>query len=189
MSDDATPPARDANHRTLSLLIDEVAVPGTGKRLDVLDKYSRSPVARERETDTAQVDPMISVADAAFRAGRTSSRERGASLDWAAQIPTTCDDVFGPVLCPIPFDTLDEAIDIVNAAPNGLATGVFTNRLNDAFRAARHLEVGGVHINETSFSPVDLMPYGGTKNSGFGRAGPRYAGEEMTEQRIVKINT
>tara|TARA_R100000750_G_scaffold45832_1_gene30877 strand:- start:355 stop:552 length:198 start_codon:yes stop_codon:yes gene_type:complete len=49
---------------------------------------------------------------------------------------------FGAVLCLIPFDTLDEAIDIVNAAPEGLATGVFTNRLNDAFRAARHLEVG-----------------------------------------------
>lgn len=46
-----------------------------------------------------------------------------------------------------------------------------------------------MHINEISFSRVDLMPYGGTKNSGFGREGPRYAGEEMTEQRIVKINT
>lgn len=143
MSDDATPPARDANHRTSSLLIDEVAVPGTDKRLDVLDKYSRSPVAREREEDTAQVDPMISVAHAAFRAGGASSHQRGASLDWAAQFLTTCDDVFGPVLCLVHFGTLDEAIDIVNAAPDGLATGVFTNRLNDAFRAARHLEVGG----------------------------------------------
>lgn len=143
MSDDATPPARDANHRTLSLLIDEVAVPGTGKRLDVLDKSSLSPVAREREEDTAQVDPMISVAHAAFWADGASSHERSATLDWAAQIPTTCDEVFGPAFCLIPFGTLDEAIDIVNAAPEGLATGGFTNRLNDAFRAARHLEVGG----------------------------------------------
>jgi len=96
-----------------------------------------------------------------------------------------CQEVFGPVVCVVPFDTLDEAIARVNATPYGLATGIFTNRLEDAFRAARQLEVGGVHVNETSSSRVDLMPYGGSKDSGFGREGPRYAVHEMTEERIV----
>lgn len=96
-----------------------------------------------------------------------------------------CNEVFGPVVCVVPFDTLDEAIARVNATPYGLATGIFTNRLEDAFRAARQLEVGGVHVNETSSSRVDLMPYGGSKDSGFGREGPRYAVHEMTEERIV----
>jgi succinate-semialdehyde dehydrogenase/glutarate-semialdehyde dehydrogenase len=96
-----------------------------------------------------------------------------------------CREVFGPLVCTLPFDTLDEAIARVNATPYGLATGIFTNRLEDAFRAARRLEVGGVHINETSSSRVDLMPYGGSKESGFGREGPRYAVHEMTEERIV----
>jgi succinate-semialdehyde dehydrogenase/glutarate-semialdehyde dehydrogenase len=96
-----------------------------------------------------------------------------------------CREVFGPVMCILPFDTLDEAIARVNATPYGLATGIFTNRLEDAFRAARQLEVGGVHVNETSSSRVDLMPYGGSKDSGFGREGPRYAVHEMTEERIV----
>jgi succinate-semialdehyde dehydrogenase/glutarate-semialdehyde dehydrogenase len=96
-----------------------------------------------------------------------------------------CNEVFGPVVCIVPFDTLDEAIARVNATPYGLATGIFTNRLEDAFAAARRLEVGGVHVNETSSSRVDLMPYGGSKDSGFGREGPRYAVHEMTEERIV----
>ena len=65
--------------------------------------------------------------------------------------------------------------------------GVFTNRLDDAFAAARRLEVGGVHVNETSSSRVDMMPYGGSKDSGFGREGPRYAVHEMTEERMVTI--
>jgi succinate-semialdehyde dehydrogenase/glutarate-semialdehyde dehydrogenase len=96
-----------------------------------------------------------------------------------------CREVFGPVVCILPFDTLDEAIARVNATPYGLACGIFTNRLEDAFKAARQLEVGGVHVNETSSSRVDLMPYGGSKDSGFGREGPRYAVHEMTEERIV----
>jgi succinate-semialdehyde dehydrogenase/glutarate-semialdehyde dehydrogenase len=96
-----------------------------------------------------------------------------------------CREIFGPVVCIVPFETLDQAIARVNATPFGLACGIFTNRLDDAFAAARRLEVGGVHINETSSSRVDLMPYGGSKDSGFGREGPRYAVHEMTEERIV----
>jgi succinate-semialdehyde dehydrogenase/glutarate-semialdehyde dehydrogenase len=100
-----------------------------------------------------------------------------------------CCEIFGPVVCLMPFATLDEAIDRVNATPYGLATGIFTNRLLDALKAAARLEVGGVHINETSSSRVDMMPYGGSKDSGFGREGPRYAIQEMTEERVVSIST
>lgn len=103
--------------------------------------------------------------------------------------PLGCQEVFGPVLCIVPFDTLDEAIDRVNSTPFGLATGIFTNRLDDAMRAARRLEVGGVHINETPSSRIDLMPYGGSKDSGFGREGPRFAVQEMSEERLVTLLT
>ncbi|ACL62656.1 aldehyde dehydrogenase family protein [Methylobacterium nodulans] len=101
--------------------------------------------------------------------------------------PIGCREVFGPVLCIAPFDTLDEAIARVNATPFGLATGLFTNRLDAALTAARRLEVGGVHINETPSSRVDVMPYGGTKDSGFGREGPRYAVREMSEERMITL--
>jgi len=54
-------------------------------------------------------------------------------------------------------------------------------------RAPRRLEVGSVHINETSSSRVDLIPYGGTNDSGVGREGPQYAVREMSEERMVTI--
>jgi len=98
-----------------------------------------------------------------------------------------CREVFGPVMAIAPYDTLDEAFARVNATPYGLATGFFTNRMADALRAARELEVGGVHINETSSSRVDVMPYGGAKQSGFGREGPHHAVREMSEERMVTI--
>lgn len=110
-----------------------------------------------------------------------------ADIDGKMQVG--CCEIFGPVVCLQPFATLDEAIARVNATPFGLATGIFTNRLLDALEAAKRLEVGGVHVNETSSSRVDLMPYGGSKDSGFGREGPRYTIHEMTEERIVTVST
>jgi succinate-semialdehyde dehydrogenase/glutarate-semialdehyde dehydrogenase len=98
-----------------------------------------------------------------------------------------CQEIFGPVMSIVPYETLDEAIARVNATPFGLATGLFTNRLADALRAARELEVGGVHINETSSSRVDVMPYGGSKQSGFGREGPHHAVREMSEERMITM--
>lgn len=109
--------------------------------------------------------------------------------DIADTMKVGCSEIFGPVVCIVPFSTLDEAIDRVNATPYGLATGFFTQRLGDAFEAGRRLEVGGVHINETSSSRVDMMPYGGSKDSGFGREGPHYAIREMTEERVISIST
>lgn len=110
-----------------------------------------------------------------------------AGVDPKARV--SCQEVFGPVMTLVPFASLDEAIDRVNATPFGLATGLFTNRLDAAFKAARQLHVGGVHINETSSSRVDLMPYGGSKDSGFGREGPHHAVREMSEERLITLST
>lgn len=107
--------------------------------------------------------------------------------DIAPGMNVSCQEIFGPVVCIEPFDTMENAIARINGTPFGLATGIFTNRLDDAFRLARQLEVGGVHINETSSSRVDMMPYGGSKDSGFGREGPHYAVLEMTEERMITI--
>ncbi|HMN70335.1 MAG TPA: aldehyde dehydrogenase family protein [Rhodoblastus sp.] len=101
--------------------------------------------------------------------------------------PLGCQEVFGPVLCIAPFDTIDEAFARVNDTPYGLAAGIFTQRIDTALRAARELHVGGVHVNETPSSRVDVMPYGGSKDSGFGREGPHYAVREMSEERMVTI--
>jgi succinate-semialdehyde dehydrogenase/glutarate-semialdehyde dehydrogenase len=153
------------------------------------------------------VGPVISLASAERierwiddAVARGASRLVGGTREGAVVPPTlladvdptsqvSCQEVFGPVMSLVPFDTLDEAIDRVNATPFGLATGLFTNRLDAALKAARRLHVGGVHINETSSSRVDLMPYGGSKDSGFGREGPHYAVREMSEERLITLST
>jgi succinate-semialdehyde dehydrogenase/glutarate-semialdehyde dehydrogenase len=99
-----------------------------------------------------------------------------------------CEEIFAPVISIVPYGSFDDAVDSINGTPYGLATGVFTNDLSRALAAAKRLHVGSVHINETSSSRVDLMPYAGAKDSGFGREGPRYSIQEMTEERLVTIS-
>ncbi len=99
-----------------------------------------------------------------------------------------CEEIFAPVLSVVPYRHFDDAVDAVNGTPYGLAAGVFTRSLERAYEAARRLRMGGVHVNETSSARVDIMPYGGVKASGFGREGPRYAIDEMTEERLVTIS-
>jgi acyl-CoA reductase-like NAD-dependent aldehyde dehydrogenase len=98
------------------------------------------------------------------------------------------EEIFGPVVTMMPYQTFDDALAMVNDSRFGLQAGVFTNDINRAFEAHRTLEVGGVIVNDMSAFRADQMPYGGSKDSGFGREGLRYAMEEMTEPRIMVLS-
>ena len=104
-----------------------------------------------------------------------------------ASMRVVCEEIFAPVVCVIEFDDLNEAVARANASPFGLAAGLFTSDLSTAMRTARALRFGGVHVNEASSARVDAMPFGGVKDSGFGREGPAYAIREMTEERLITI--
>jgi acyl-CoA reductase-like NAD-dependent aldehyde dehydrogenase len=99
-----------------------------------------------------------------------------------------CEEIFAPVVSITPFASLDGAIAQINAAPFGLAAGIFSRDVTRVMTAARRLHVGLVHINEASSSRVDLLPFAGVKQSGLGREGPKYAMQEMTEERLVTFN-
>lgn len=98
------------------------------------------------------------------------------------------EEIFGPVVTISPYQTFEEAIALVNDSRYGLQAGVFTNDIQRAFEAHRAIEVGGVIVNDVSAFRADQMPYGGSKDSGFGREGLRYAMEEMTEPRIMVLS-
>jgi succinate-semialdehyde dehydrogenase/glutarate-semialdehyde dehydrogenase len=104
-----------------------------------------------------------------------------------AQMKVVCEEIFAPVVSIVEFDQLDEAVAIANAQPFGLSVGIFTSNLHTAMSAAKQLRFGGIHINEASSARVDVMPFGGIKDSGFGREGPAYAIREMTVERLVTI--
>ncbi|WP_421616775.1 aldehyde dehydrogenase family protein [Brevibacillus sp. TJ4] len=99
----------------------------------------------------------------------------------------SCQEVFGPIAVVTPFASFDEAIDMVNDSRFGLQAGIYTRDIQKALRAADELEAGGVMINDIPTFRVDHMPYGGVKESGFGREGIKYAVEEMTELKLIAI--
>jgi acyl-CoA reductase-like NAD-dependent aldehyde dehydrogenase len=76
----------------------------------------------------------------------------------------------------------------ISAGPLGLQTGIFTTSTELAIRAVRGLRTGGVIINGSSTWRTDQLAYGGVKDSGIGREGPRYSIRDMTEERIVLFN-
>ncbi|WP_338450643.1 aldehyde dehydrogenase family protein [Niallia oryzisoli] len=96
-----------------------------------------------------------------------------------------CKEIFAPVLSIIPFQKLEEVVHWVNDSEYGLQAGVFTNDIYTAHYLTEVIEVGGVNINETSNWRADIIPYGGVKNSGIGREGPRYSIEEMSEIKVI----
>lgn len=168
------------------------------------DQARSMPCGDNRKPDT-MVGPMIAEAEAeraqswvdeARQAGArvVLGGERSGALvqpTILADVPENArvltEEIFAPVVSIVGFDSFETAVERVNATPYGLATGVFTKDIDHALQAARTLHVGGVHINNTCSSRVDLMPYGGVKDSGFGREGPRYAMREMSEERLVTI--
>jgi acyl-CoA reductase-like NAD-dependent aldehyde dehydrogenase len=98
------------------------------------------------------------------------------------------EEVFAPVISIAPYDEFDEAIRIANAGEFGLQVGIFTQNINRVLQAFEGMDVGGVIVNDIPTFRVDQMPYGGSKGSGIGREGPRYAIEEMSELRLMVIN-
>lgn len=108
-----------------------------------------------------------------------------------SQVPTEAklwsEEIFGPVICLHRFEDLDSAFELVNASRYGLQAAIYSSSLKTAFRAIEELEVGGVVVNEIPGFRSDIMPYGGVKDSGIGREGPRFAMEEFTVTRMAII--
>lgn len=104
------------------------------------------------------------------------------------EMRVVAEEVFAPVVVVEKFSEFAEAVDLSNQTKYGLQAGVFTNNLANAAYASENLEYGGVIINDAPVFRVDNMPYGGIKQSGFGREGVRYAMEEMSEIRLIVLN-
>ena len=146
------------------------------------------------EAAARRVEGCVREAAAAGARVLTGGSRHGAAfeptvlVDVAADMKVVCDEVFGPVVSVLRFSDLDEVIERVNASRFGLHCGVFTRSLEVALRCARTIRAGGVIINGTSTWRTDQLAYGGVKESGVGREGPRYSIRDMTEERLVVFN-
>ncbi|RWR50167.1 aldehyde dehydrogenase family protein [Sinirhodobacter ferrireducens] len=98
------------------------------------------------------------------------------------------EEIFGPVISALPFDTFEEVVARANATPYGLAAGVFTTHLGTAHKLARRLRAGSVWVN--MYHAIDpAVPFGGVKMSGYGREGGIEHLDEYLDTKAIWINT
>ena len=159
----------------------------TGNQLD--EKSKVGPMVKESEA--RRVEDWINEAVTGGARLVAGGGRRGAIYvpavvaDVKPEMRISRDELFGPAVAVTPFDSMDEAIALANDTVYGLSAGIFTENLEWAMRFAREVESGNLHVNWGPQWRADLMPYGGLKDSGFGKEGPRYAVEEMTELKMV----
>lgn len=152
----------------LSVMIDEIAA------------RKAETILREAETGGAEI--------------LCGGRRDGAMLEATVltkanpEMRVVTEEIFAPVAVIEKFSDFGEAVELANQTKYGLQAGVFTQNLANSNYAAKNLEYGGVIVNDVPTFRVDNMPYGGVKQSGFGREGVRYAMEEMSEIKLVVIN-
>jgi acyl-CoA reductase-like NAD-dependent aldehyde dehydrogenase len=179
-------PVRDEFVRRLVERIGEVV---TGDPRDPATKVSAliNPAATER------AESLVAAAVSAGASLLAGGERRGTALaptvlaDVPLDAEAWCEEIFAPVVAIASVPDAAAGLQSVNDSRYGLHAAVFTRSLATAFAAIDTLEVGGVVINDVPGFRSDAMPYGGVKDSGIGREGPRWAVEEFTVTRMAVI--
>jgi acyl-CoA reductase-like NAD-dependent aldehyde dehydrogenase len=171
----------------LDALTPRVAGLKIGDQLDASTKMG--PMIRER--DAARVETWVAEAVGGGARLVTGGRRHGTLheptilADVAPSLRISCEELFGPAVAVTRVGDIDEAIRLANSSNYGLSASIFTRDLDRALRFAREVDSGNLHVNWGTQWRADLMPYGGLKDSGLGKEGPRYAIREMSEEKMV----
>ena len=174
--------------------------------LDALRTEVQQLVAGDPLAEGTQVGPLIRERDAArVETWLGEAVTQGAELlcggsregavvqpallaNVAPEMKLSCEELFGPALGVTRAPDVESAIALANETRFGLSAAVFTQDIDRAMRFAREVDSGNLHINFGTAWRAEIMPYGGLKDSGFGKEGPRYAVQEMTESKMVVIH-
>ncbi|MDR7542989.1 MAG: aldehyde dehydrogenase family protein [Armatimonadota bacterium] len=160
---------------------------------DPLDEHTMmGPMVKESEAKRVEIWVQEAVAGGA-RLVLGGERQGAifaptAVADVSPRMRISCEELFGPAVALTPVDTIDEALALTNNSHYGLSAAIFTKNIEWAMRYAKEADAGNIHINWGPQWRADLMPYGGLKDSGFGKEGPRYAVAEMTELKMVVMH-
>jgi len=147
-----------------------------------------------REKDAVRVHQWIEEARAAGAKLVTGGERSGAVVqpailaDVDPEMKISRQELFGPAVALTPVASIDEAVALANDTVYGLSAAIFTENLDHAMRFVREVDAGNIHVNWGSQWRADLMPYGGLKMSGYGKEGPKYAVEEMTELKMAVLH-
>ena len=179
-------------NRFLDVLVPLVEGLVVGDPLDESTDVSALISTSERDRVASWVDDAVSAGAEVLAGGKT--REDGVLMPTVLgkvtpDMDVCAREVFGPVVAMQTYTDLGDAIRLANDTVYGLQAAIFTADLSAALRAARELDFGGVLVNEVPTFRADQQPYGGLRDSGNTREGPQYAVEEMTEARLVIVQT
>lgn len=160
---------------------------------DPLDeKVQVGPMISEEEA--IRVDEWVREAVAAGARILTGGKRNGAIYfptvlsEVKPDMKVSCKEVFAPLVVVEKYRNIDDAIAWVGNSVYGLQAGIFTRDIASIMKAFEEIEVGGVVVNDVPTYRADHMPYGGMRNSGIGREGPKYAIEDMTEIKVLILN-
>ncbi|HEV3227069.1 MAG TPA: aldehyde dehydrogenase family protein [Acidimicrobiales bacterium] len=175
----------------VATLVDAVASLVIGDPLDEITDVSALISPDDTERVKSWIDEAVAAGAKVMVGGEVQGRllEPAVLTDVTPDMKVCSEEVFGPVVAVAAYDDVGEALRLANDTHYGLQAAIFTNELDVALRAARTLDFGGVLVNEVPTWRADQMPYGGVRDSGNTREGPAYAVREMTEERLVVINS
>jgi len=174
-----------------------------GDLLDALAPAVKAIPSGDPTSDGVKMGPMVRPEEAERVASWIAeAKQRGAKLvvggersgsmheptlltDVPADSKVLKEELFGPAVVVGAFSSIEEALAEANSTPFGLSAGIFTRDLATSLRFIEGMEAGNLHINWAPGWRADLMPYGGLKMSGFGKEGPAYAVEAMSEEKTV----
>ena len=174
----------------LSRLKPRVEALTTGDQLD--GKTKMGPMIRE--SDAARVQEWVQEAVSGGARLVTGGEREGTMhqptivADVDPDMRISRQEVFGPAVAVTRFTDIQEAINLANDTDYGLSAAIFTQDIDRAMKFAREVHSGNLHINWGTQWRADLMPYGGLRDSGMGKEGPRYAVQEMTELKMVVLH-
>lgn len=175
----------------IDLLRPRVEDISTGDQLD--DSTKMGPMVRlhDAERVTEWIDEAVSAGARLVTGGGREAAVVNPTLlaDVEPDMRISRDELFGPAVGVTRATDIDQAISMANDTRYGLSAGIFTRDIDAAIKFARHVDSGNIQINWGPMWRADLMPYGGMKESGLGKEGPKYAIDEMTEMKTVVIHT
>ena len=171
----------------LDAMTDVTAAISTGNPLE--EATGMGPMIREE--DSERVANWVSEATGAGARVLAGGARNGQLFqptlvaDVRPEMRISYDEIFGPVVAVSQAPDIDTAIELANDTKYGLSAAIFTQNLDWAMKFVRKCESGNIHVNWGTQWRADLMPYGGLKDSGMGKEGPKYAVQEMTETKMA----
>lgn len=174
----------------LEALTSRVGQLTAGNQLD--DQFDIGPLVRE--SDANRVKEWLTQAQSEGAELLCGGERQGAVIQPAVlgnvrnEMRISSQELFGPAIGVTKTENINEAINLANNSQFGLSASIFTQDINKAIRFAHEVDSGNLHINFGTAWRAETMPYGGLKQSGMGKEGPKYAIDEMTETKMVIIH-